>query len=84
MPKSKGRKKPKKTGGRYNVTPARKKRHKDSPRWYGPLILAIMGVGVAVIVLNYMGIMPGGTKPMWLFAGLGLIALGFVGTMFWY
>ena len=84
MPKSKGRQKRKNTGSRYNLTPARKKRHKGSPRWYGPAILTVMGIGVVMIVLNYMGIMPGGTKPMWLFSGLGLIALGFVGTMFWY
>jgi Cell division protein CrgA len=82
MPKSKGRQKRKSSG--YNLAPARKKRHKGSPRWYGPAILAVMGVGVFVIVANYMGIMPGDTKPLWLFAGLGLIALGFVGTMFWY
>lgn len=82
MPKSKGRQKRKNTG--YNLTPARKKRHKGSPRWYGPAILAVMGIGVMMIVLNYMGILPGGTDPLWLFSGLGLIALGFVGTMFWY
>jgi hypothetical protein len=85
MPKSKGRPKSKASGAKaYNLTPARKKKHKGSPRWYGPLILTVMAIGVIVIVCNYIGLMPGDTKPMWLFVGLGLIAAGFVGTMFWY
>jgi hypothetical protein len=50
------------------------------------MILGVMGVGVIVIVLNYIGLMPGtgGTaNTTFLFVGLGLIALGFVGTTFW-
>ena len=59
MPKSEGRQKQKKSGARYNLAPAKKKRSKTSPRWYGPLILIVMGAGVLVIVLNYIGLMPG-------------------------
>jgi hypothetical protein len=84
MPKSKGR--TKRSGGRYELRPARRRKPKKSPRWYGPAVLAVMGVGVMIIVLNYIGLMPGtgGTaNTTFLFVGLGLIALGFVGTTFW-
>jgi LPXTG-motif cell wall-anchored protein len=84
MPKSKNR--AKKTRSRYDLHPARKQHTKKSPRWYGPLILTVMGAGVVVIVLNYMGIMPGTghqTSSLFLIGGLALIGLGFIGTTFW-
>jgi Cell division protein CrgA len=81
MPKSRGRQKSK---GRYQVEPDRPKpKTKSSPRWYPPLVLGVMAVGVVVIVLNYMGILPftaGQTNPVALMIGLGLIAVGFLGT----
>jgi Cell division protein CrgA len=83
MPKSRGRSK-KRSG--YELRPAKKKRAKKSPRWYGPGVLAVMGAGVLVIVLNYMGLIPGTNatfSSMWLVLGGGLIALGFIGTTFW-
>jgi hypothetical protein len=83
MPKSKGRTK-KKEPRRYGAAPTPKKRHKSSPRWYGAGILIVMGLGVLSIVLNYLGVLPGGTSNMWLWVGLGLIGLGFIGTTFWY
>ena len=71
---------------RYRARPAAKAKHKSSPRWYGPLIIVLMAVGVLIIVLNYVGLIPGtdGTaSPVWLWVGLGLIGVGFVGTTFW-
>jgi ABC-type Fe3+ transport system permease subunit len=83
MPESRSR--PKKTRSRrYQLEPQRKKRSTSSPRWYGPMLIGLMALGVAVIVLNYMGILlPGATNNGWLWGGLGIIALGFVGTMYW-
>jgi hypothetical protein len=84
MPKSKGRQKTKKSG--YNLAPAQRKKKRSSPRWYGPLILGIMAIGVILIVLNYIGLMPGNhgsASNLWLWVGLGLIGLGFVGTTYW-
>jgi hypothetical protein len=84
MPKSKSR--PKKSRSRYELRPARKQKTKKSPRWYGFVVLGVMGAGVVVIVVNYMGIMPGtngSASGLVLGLGLGLIGLGFVGTTFW-
>ena len=84
MPKSKGR--TRKTRQGYQLKPSRKQRTKKSPRWYGPMVLAVMGVGVLVIVLNYMNVMPGthhSFNSLYLVGGLLLIGLGFVGTTFW-
>jgi hypothetical protein len=88
MPKSKsrGKQRPKRASDRYRLDPDRKQRHKASPRWYGPLILTIMGIGVVMIVANYMGVLPGTSaspRNAYLFGGLGLIALGFLGTTRW-
>lgn len=83
MPESRSRQK-KKSSRRYQLEPQKKQRSKASPRWYGPLLLAVMAVGVAVIVLNYIGIvLPGAPNNLWLWGGLGVIGLGFVGTMYW-
>ena len=51
-----------------------------SPPWYGALILALLIVGVAVIVLNYLGHIPGVAhgSPWGLVAGLVMIFAGFL------
>lgn len=59
------------------------KRPRSSPSWYGYLVLGFILLGVAVIVLNYMGLMPGGTEPLWLWVGLGCIGVGFVAATQW-
>ncbi|GIU97746.1 MAG: hypothetical protein KatS3mg013_1549 [Actinomycetota bacterium] len=69
---------------RYQLEPQRRKRPSRSPRWYGPAVLAMIGLGVAVIVSNYIGILlPGAPSNGWLWTGFGMIAVGFVGTMYW-
>jgi hypothetical protein len=80
MPKSKSRRR---DGRRSYTAPPPKKKPKPSPRWYGFLVLGLMLVGVAMIVLNYMGIMPGDTQQLWLWLGLGFIAAGFVAATQW-
>jgi cell division protein CrgA len=79
MPESRSRRKPQKT--RYQLEPARKKPSKGSPKWFGPLMLAIMGIGVAIIVWNYTR--GDATSNTVLIVGLGLIAVGFFGVTFW-
>ena len=72
MPKSKSKR------SRYQPPP--KKKPKASPPWFGVTILVILLAGVAVIVLNYLGIdqlLPGAPRNLYLWGGLGAIALGF-------
>ena len=51
-----------------------------SPQWYGALVLALLIVGVAIIVLNYLSHLPGVAHgSAWgLVAGLVLIFAGFL------
>jgi cell division protein CrgA len=93
MPKSRSRPQQKR---RSYTAPPTKRKHKASPRWFGGLILGFMFAGVIVIVLNYLGIMPGFTFPFthwlvgsdtnnfYLLGGLGMIAVGFLLATQWY
>jgi hypothetical protein len=78
MPRSRPRSK--RSSRRYQLTPQRKVKTSSSPKWFGPLVLGVMGLGVIVIVWNYMR--PQASNGT-LFLGLGLIAVGFIGTTFW-
>lgn len=80
MPRSRSRQRDRR---RPYAAPTPKKRPKASPRWYGFLVLGLILFGVAMIVLNYMGIMPGGTRQLWLWLGLGFIAGGFIAATQW-
>ncbi|HEV3475114.1 MAG TPA: cell division protein CrgA [Actinomycetota bacterium] len=72
MPRSKSKR------SRYQPPP--KPKPKPSPRWFGITVLAILFLGVAVIVLNYLGVsevLPGSPRNLYLWSGLGAIAVGF-------
>jgi hypothetical protein len=72
MPKSKAK--------RRTYQPPPKKKPKPSPRWFGITVLGVLLAGVAVIVLNYLGIdqlLPGAPRNLYLWSGLGAIAVGF-------
>jgi LPXTG-motif cell wall-anchored protein len=79
MPRSKAKRR------RYRSLPAKKKR-KPSPKWFGWSILIVMGIGVLMIVLNYLGVIPGTGRQasnLYLFLGLGLIGVGFLMSTAW-
>ena len=79
MPKSKGR--------RRHYQPPPKKKHKPSPKWFGATILAFFGVGVLLIVLNYLSLVPFTSldpSNWFLFGGLGGIAIGFILATQWH
>jgi LPXTG-motif cell wall-anchored protein len=72
MPKSKSK--------RVRYQPPPKKKPKPSPPWLGATILTILFAGVIVIVANYLGLIPGTggqAANLYLWVGLGAIALGF-------
>jgi hypothetical protein len=62
--------------GRY--TPPVPKEYKVSPMWVPILMFSLLGVGMLMIVTNYMGILPGGASNAYLLVGLGLITAGFI------
>ena len=62
--------------GRY--TPPIPKEQKVSPVWVPVLMFALLGLGVLVIVLNYVNLLPGDANNGYLLLGLVLITLGFV------
>jgi succinate-acetate transporter protein len=72
---------------RYQLEPEKKApRQKPSPRWYAPAVLGFMGLGVTVIILNYIWpqVLPftrDQTNPVIMFVGLAMILVGFVGTI---
>ena len=77
---------PKSKRRRYQPPRPPTKKRKPSPRWFGVLVLALIFIGVLVIVLNYLGLIPGTggqASNAYLFVGLGLIAVGFLAATQW-
>jgi hypothetical protein len=74
---------PRSKSKRSRYQPPPKPKPKPSPRWLGPTILVILLLGVAVIVFNYLGIVPGGRQDLYLWVGLALIAVGFAAATQW-
>jgi cell division protein CrgA len=70
MPRSKSK--------RSRYTPPPPKKAPPSPTWVPVLMFTFFGLGVLVIVLNYLGLLPGEAKNSYLFLGLGLITAGFM------
>jgi hypothetical protein len=64
------------SSGRY--TPPVPKEYKVSPMWVPVLMFTLLGVGMLMIVTNYMSILPGGASNGYLIGGLVLITLGFI------
>ncbi len=82
MPKSKGRKNAKKrrpTPPSHKPTAVAEKG--PSPLWYVVLMFGLMGVGIILILVNYIGLLPGGTSNTYLIVGLAMIGVGFAMTM---
>ena len=62
--------------GRYTAPIPREFR--SSPWWVPVLILTFFGLGLLSILLNYLGLLPGGASNGYLFLGLALIVAGFI------
>lgn len=59
-------------------TPPRPKVKRSSPKWLPVLMFALFALGALTVILNYMALLPGDTKSVYLFSGLGLITAGFL------
>ncbi len=81
MPKSKGRKKANKRPTPPKHKPTAVETKGPSPTWYVALMFGLMGVGVLLIIANYIGFLPGGTSNSYLLIGLAGIGVGFGMTM---
>jgi len=64
------------SSGRYTAPIPREFR--SSPMWVPVLILTFFGLGLICIMLNYLGLLPGGANNWYLILGLGLIVVGFI------
>ena len=62
--------------GRY--TPPIPREQKVSPTWVPVLMFALLAVGALLIVVNYLGVLPGGADNKYLLVGLLLITCGFI------
>jgi hypothetical protein len=62
--------------GRY--TPPVLPEQRVSARWVPLLMFALLAIGVLVIIVNYLGILPGGSDNRWLLLGLAAITGGFI------
>ena len=57
-------------------TPPVPREVKVSPRWVPIVMFGLLGIGLVVIFLNYLGVLPGGTKNSYLLVGLAAILGG--------
>ena len=57
-------------------TPPVPREHKVSPMWVPVLMFTLLGIGLVVIFLNYLGVLPGETKNSYLLLGLASILGG--------
>ena len=62
--------------GRY--TPPIPRDQRVSPTWVPVLMFALLGLGVLVIILNYLNLLPGDADNKYLLLGLAFITAGFV------
>jgi len=81
MPESKGRKKANKRPTPPKHKPTAVDTKGPSPMWYVVTMFGLMAVGILMIILNYIGLFPGGTSNTWLLLGLAGIGVGFGMTM---
>lgn len=81
MPVSKGRKKAKKRPPPPPKADTSAAAKGPSPTWYIALMFGLMGVGIVVILLNYVRLLPGAPTNTWLLAGLAGIGVGFGMTL---
>jgi hypothetical protein len=63
---------------RSRYTPPPPKKAAPSPLWVPVVMATLLLVGLLVVLLNYLGALPGEQENRYLLLGLGLITSGFV------
>jgi hypothetical protein len=58
--------------------PTAAKLNMPSPTWVPVLMFSLLGLGMLVIILNYVSLLPGAVSNWYLLAGLGFILGGIV------
>ena len=76
--KAKPKGKPPAKAGSKRYTPPPPKAKAASPLWVPVTMFALLVCGAAIVILNYLGVLPGEQQNRYLFLGLGEITLGFV------
>jgi hypothetical protein len=51
---------------------------KVSPPWWPATMFVPWGLGIVMIILNYVGVLPGSVSNWYVFGGLGLILVGII------
>ena len=59
-------------------TPPIPREMKISPIWVPIAMFTFLGIGVIMIILNYLDLVPGGTSNWYLLGGLGAILAGII------
>ena len=67
-----------KVGASKRYTPPVPMSSKRSRPWVAVVLFALLGLGVLVILLNYLIVLPGGASNWYLLLGLALMAGGFL------
>jgi hypothetical protein len=78
--------------GSKRTTPAASRRYtppvpqsaKVSPMWVPVLMFVLLGIGLVVILANYIGWLPGSTSNWYLVVGLGFILGGILTATQWH
>jgi hypothetical protein len=78
----KDRRGPPSPSGRY--TPPIPREVKVSPRWVPIVMGALLLIGSAIIILNYIELLPGAASNAYLLVGLALITAGFITATQWH
>lgn len=63
-------------GASTRYTPPVPRELKSSPMWVPVLMFALLGIGMVLIFVNYLGVLPNGTSNVNLAIGLGAICGG--------
>jgi hypothetical protein len=79
-------------GGSKRTTPPASRRYtppvpqsvKVSPRWVPVVMFVLLGLGLLVIILNYVELLPGATTNWYLVVGLGFILGGILTATQWH